>query len=202
MIDKVALYGGAFDPVHRTHVQIASMVQNRFNLPVWIVPTNKHPWNKQTTDLQHRIKMCCMAFEGYTVSNLEEYNKSGTTWEMLEIARFSFPYTQFSLIVGEDAAEEVPNWSNGHRLISEYKFIVTARNGFPPGKDKWYHKTPHVYLPGKLSDISSTSVRKALTSRLPLAGHLLLPPGVFEYIQKNNLYGIQNPETIAPCSEA
>ncbi|MCA9369074.1 nicotinate (nicotinamide) nucleotide adenylyltransferase, partial [Candidatus Woesebacteria bacterium] len=35
---RVALFGGAFDPVHNGHVQVASVVATDFIDEVWFVP--------------------------------------------------------------------------------------------------------------------------------------------------------------------
>ena len=57
-IINIGLFGGAFDPVHYGHIQIANECLEKFNLKkVIIMPTGKSVFNKHLTVSKHRLEM-------------------------------------------------------------------------------------------------------------------------------------------------
>jgi len=62
-IINIGLFGGAFDPVHYGHIQIANECLEKFNLKkVIIMPTGKSVFNKNLTVSKHRLEMLKKAF--------------------------------------------------------------------------------------------------------------------------------------------
>ena len=60
---KVAILGGAFNPIHNGHIQLAQFVLNasgEFD-EVWLMPANNHMYNKDMASPEHRLKMCELA---------------------------------------------------------------------------------------------------------------------------------------------
>ena len=62
-IINIGLFGGAFDPVHYGHIQIANECLEKFNLKkVIIMPTGESVFNKNLAASKHRLEMLKKAF--------------------------------------------------------------------------------------------------------------------------------------------
>ena len=60
---KIALYGGAFNPIHAGHIGVAKFVLNTNKLchEVWLVPCDRHINDKNLVNASHRLAMCRLA---------------------------------------------------------------------------------------------------------------------------------------------
>jgi len=60
---RVAILGGAFNPIHKGHIQLAQFVLNtscQFD-EVWLMPNYNHMYNKEMASAEHRLAMCEIA---------------------------------------------------------------------------------------------------------------------------------------------
>jgi len=201
---KVALLGGAFDPITNGHIQLAQFVLNaskEFD-EVWITPCAHHVYNKEMEDAKHRLRMCELAIKVDRRIKIFDYeivnDFSGETYHMVKrlleepISRT----TSFSLIIGQDNANDFNKWINHEELERMARFVIVPRRGIEvnPSVD-WYLKPPHIYLKpdDEVMKISSSEVRKFLKADELSCDEFLLNEAldqeVFQYIEKNKLYG-------------
>ena len=74
---KIAIYGGAFNPVHKGHIEIVNQLKKRFNFDkILVIPSkySPHKSNKELVSDEHRLNMCKLAFkdiENCEVSDIE-----------------------------------------------------------------------------------------------------------------------------------
>ena len=61
---RVAIYGGSFDPPHLGHVLSVAWTLSAADVDaVWIIPTWKHPFDKEHgATFDQRMRMCELAF--------------------------------------------------------------------------------------------------------------------------------------------
>ncbi len=198
-ITKVALYGGAFNPIHKGHVQVAHWVLNETNLfdEVWLLPCYKHIYAKEMVSTQDRLEMCRLAVQdekGITVCDYEIKNKmQGSTYELIQRLQSDpeFLNIKFSLIIGEDNAKSFHKWKQSEKLIAECNVVVIPRKGEPlVQNDVWYKKPPHLYLKeaDNIPGCSSTEIRKALMNGNFEIVKQDLCIQVIDYIRINKLY--------------
>ena len=195
---KVAIFGGAFNPITIGHIQTAQFVLNtsgEFD-EVWLMPANKHMGNKNMVSPEHRINMCELAsnIDGrikvfdYEVKN----NLAGETFNFFKRLKTEKSLNEkynFSMIIGSDNANNFDKWVNYEELERMVRFIIVPRKGVEIDNNiNWYLKDPHIFLNNEtnIMEISSTKVRDLIKSKKPLDG--LLNDDVIEYIYKNNLY--------------
>lgn len=200
---RVALFGGAFDPIHRGHVEVARAVVESGGVDeVWLMPCFEHLAGKSMAPSGHRLEMCRLAIRPLRAVGLFDYEIRhefrGETYHLVkqllmeESARIRCDY---SLVIGQDNADSIATWINGDALERMIPFIVVPRPGCPPPRpDAWYLRPPHRYLADipQADATSSTAVRRLLSRRDPEAGKLL-PDGVAEYIRAHQLYAPQPP---------
>ena len=183
---RIALLGGAFNPITKGHLEIAQLVKDRLGCEVWIMPAYSHTYNKKMVSPEHRIKMCKLAAPSFKIFDYEIKNKiKGGTLSLYNILKEDKEYKDydFSWIIGMDNANTIENWVNAEELLDKVKFIVIPRPGVKEDPTKtWYKQSPHIFIESYLKDyvfeISSTKVRTLLT----------------EYYKKRNFYTLQDLE--------
>jgi len=199
---KIALLGGAFNPITTGHIKVAQLVldaSGEFD-EVWLMPCFKHMNNKEMVSAEHRLEMCKLAAEAdgrIKVFDYEiQHEFAGETFNLVnrlmddEITETN----NFSMIIGQDNANTFDKWYNYKELEKLLRFVVVPRSGVQADfKVDWYLKSPHIYLqPEKLiMEVSSTMVRDMIKDDAPLVSRLgYLCEGVKGYISDHKLYGI------------
>ena len=166
---NVALFGGAFDPLHKGHVQLAVNVAQYFD-QVWIVPCYGHKHGKNMTDAQKRLKICeeglSSVGNNIFLNDFEIVHKITTgTYDSLILFKQNYPDYNFSVIIGQDNAETIDTWENHKKLTTEFSFVVYPR-GLIPSPGAWYLETPHKYLKDFLiPPYSSSEIKKLIKKK-------------------------------------
>ena len=199
---KVAVLGGAFNPVTKAHIRIAQFVldTSRTFDEVWLMPCYSHMFGKEMASAEHRLNMveiACEADGRIKPFDYEIKNKlSGETYQTVKLLLeedFAKNQYDFSWIIGMDNANEFQRWVNYEHLEKMIRFVVVPRDGIERDPDMdWYLKPPHIFLghtDGKIGEVSSTMVRETLDvdTRLCLQW---LDERVLDYIREHKLYGI------------
>ena len=196
---KIALLGGAMDPITIGHIQVAQFVLDTSKTfdEVWIMPAFKHMYNKDMAPASDRLDMCEMAVKADGRIKVFDYEirhqLSGETYNtavrLLE-EQFAKDQYDFSFIIGLDNANTFDRWVNYEHLERLMRFVVVPRTGVSPlaGVD-WYLKSPHIFLANEndpILEVSSTLIRSNIANGISCKG--LLDPKVEEYIIDNNFY--------------
>jgi len=131
---KVGLFGGAFDPPHRTHVAVAQAAVEQLHLDVLHVVPTGHAWHKQRplTAAQHRLEMCRLAFADVNRAMVDdrETRRSGPTYtiDTLQELQAQYPAAQLYLIMGEDQAKALASWHRAEDLGRAAIICVASRS--------------------------------------------------------------------------
>jgi nicotinate-nucleotide adenylyltransferase len=197
---NVAILGGAFNPITRGHIQVASFVLDAGKIfdEVWLMPCFKHIYSKKMAESGHRLAMCELAAAKHGFVKVFDYEirkkfDQGTYYLMKELLDEDFVQNRydFSLIIGQDNANTFDHWVEHTALQKLIRFIVVPRQGIDidPSVD-WYLKPPHLYLAADkpIMKVSSTLVRGLLKKRKFSRAGRLLDPDVFDYIKIHHLY--------------
>ena len=181
-----AVFGGSFDPPHVGHVLAASWVLSTQPVDeLLVIPTFEHVFGKRLAPFPHRLRMCELAFaplRRVRVLDLEaRLGGASVTVRTLEALKKSAPGVELRLVIGSDLVEQIPRWTEGHRIPSLATLLVVGRGGHDDGRD--------VCMP----EISSTEIRGRLESGRSAEG--LVPRAVLAYVAEHGLYRVTSSRT-------
>ncbi len=196
-MEKIAILGGTFNPVHIEHVLLAKSAIEELGLDKLIVmPTFISPHKEQTPLApEHRLNMLKLAFSDIDKVEVSDFEieKQGKSYTYQTVEHFKAQTdSKIYFIVGGDMLSDFPTWRYPERILSACTLAVFDREGFYTDYDglkeyfnrtfgKTFIKLSHV---GKSA--SSTKIRVYASFSLPLDN--LTPKKVEEYIKKENLY--------------
>lgn len=189
---QTGLFGGTFDPVHNTHLQIARAAADQFRLTkVLFIPAARPPHkaggaSASYEDRMRMLELACQADERFEVSRMEAPSATGEaepSYSILTIERLLAQSAgPLSFIIGADAFAEITGWHRWEDVVAAVQFIVVTRPGaeytVPPGAEV-------DDLKGIESSDSSTSVRAKL---LRAEFDVPVPEAVIRYIREFGLY--------------
>jgi nicotinate-nucleotide adenylyltransferase len=186
---QVALLGGSFNPPHLAHQVAALMVLETQDVDaLWFLPTWKHPFGKDLTSFDDRVRMTELAADALgpraSVSRIEQEIAarpgfvSSRTLDTVVALEALHPDTGFRLVIGADILAETDKWYRWDELAARARPIVIGRVGYD---------APAGTLPSPLEvALSSTEVRACIArGELPNG---LLPRAVMGYIAERGLY--------------
>jgi nicotinate-nucleotide adenylyltransferase len=190
---NIALLGGAFNPPHLSHIQLAQFVLDNSDCDeVWLLPTYKHFFNKDMVSSEHRLEMCKIASKSYDKIKVFDYEirykiEGGTYYFFDKLNNDKeFANYNFSMIIGLDNAKLFNKWFNYKEVQKMTSFIVVPRKGIVEDNENWYLEKPHIYLnEGSIMEVSSTLIRKDINNP-EILNYLNLE--VYNYILENKLY--------------
>ena len=184
---KVALFGGAFDPPHLGHQQIAQkMIEHSIVDEVWYIPVYTHPWADrlgkwQMAAYEHRKKMVELILTPGT--KLMEYQDVSFTYPTLVEFAKNYPEHDFSWVIGADNLPTFGDWDFYQQIISEFGVHVYPRRGFIL-EQLFEGMNLLTDFPEVVA--SSTLVREALNKGESISE--LVDLKVEQYIEENKLY--------------
>jgi nicotinate-nucleotide adenylyltransferase len=185
----IGLFGGSFDPVHHGHLIVAQVAAERLGLDsLRFLPAREQPFKqgRHGTSPQHRAAMLALAVAdapGFAVDKVElERPGPSYTVDTLEELRRREPQSEFALLLGADAATELPSWHEAKRIPELARVVVFARPGSRVPTSAFVSQVIEV----PAIDISATEVRRRISR-----GHSIrywVPDVVAEYIARHRLY--------------
>lgn len=187
----IAVFGGAFDPPHRTHVRIAHAALQQ--LPVaelLVVPAGDHPWKTgATAPGPERLELCRIAFRhlrGVRVDDREVVRGGASfTVDTLEQLAHDHRGRQLWLVIGSDNVPTFEKWRNAGRILELAHLAVFPREGWPMAAD-------NPILPARVLAVQPDAVNAtALRARLASGerGIPELDPLVEQRVVAQHLYG-------------
>lgn len=196
---KVAILGGAFDPVTKGHIETAQLVLDatgKFD-EVWLMPCYQHLFGKEMTSPEQRLKMVEMtvAVDGRIKAFDYEirHRLKGETLNCVNRILDDPEYDnyQFAFIMGADNALTTNKWVGWEELERRIPFVVVPRaeEALNITSTSWFLKEPHMLVDADAPiNCSSTEVRDAIKDMYCDLAESLLNKEVFSYINRNNLY--------------
>lgn len=182
------LFGGSFDPVHVGHLIVAETLADVLDATVHFMPARQQPLKRDTVMAppDARAAMIELAIAGNPRFHLERLELTlpapSYTVRTLQALAVREPGTRFALVIGADAAAELPHWHEIEALPALADVIAFTRPGGPEVRHPVITRT--VSVPG--IEISATAVRERVAEARSV--RYLVPEGVREYIVAHGLY--------------
>lgn len=179
---RIAILGGAFDPVHKGHIRIARKALTSIGVDeVWFMPANTSPWKKaHVASFEQRVRMIALAIKGYAhmkVCTLEgSMDPQSYTIHTVRKLQQLYPQHEFCWLIGDDQARQFDKWKNYRELVERIPFYVFSRE-----EEEYELLTGLRRVVMPLIDVASSDIR---------AGRKLyqLPKAVARYIAETGIY--------------
>jgi nicotinate-nucleotide adenylyltransferase len=216
-LQRAAIYGGTFDPVHKGHIEVARRVLQLFELDeVLFVPACAPPHKSVISSAFHRFAMLALA-------TAEDAPLHVSTLELDEPER---PYAvdtvermqtemgadrRLFFMIGADSWTEITTWHEWQRLLRMCDLIVVTRPGYELSSNTPNGAAQVVDVRGisrreisevlsgdsgprtfftdaAMVDVSATAIRAAARAGESERLREMVPPEVANYIEKFELY--------------
>lgn len=192
-----AIFGGTFNPVHKSHVMMADYVNSLgFVDELLIMPANIPP-HKEAKDLipsKLRLGMCELAFSHLNKARIcdLEINRIGKSYTFDTLTELSKDKDKLTLVCGGDMIETFHKWYKFKEILALADIIAFSRIGsekgeFEKGVERIRSFGGNVYVADiSVPELSSTKIRNDIKNGLDVSEYM--PESVAEYIRTNGLY--------------
>jgi nicotinate-nucleotide adenylyltransferase len=186
---RIGVFGGSFDPVHAGHLIVAEAAAELLVLDqIRFIPARRQPFKhaKHHASPDDRVAMLQLALEGNPrfVLDRQEMRRDGPSYtvDTLEALHNQFPSDQLFLLVGADAARDLPKWREVDRFRDLATVVVLTR----PDVSTPTHRVVGQVLTVPRVDVSATAIREAVRDGRSI--RYLVPEQVMEYLHRHELY--------------
>lgn len=187
---RLGLLGGTFDPPHLAHLHTGEVAYRQLGLDeVYFMPAGA-PWQKAgrpQSDADHRWEMTRRAVAGveYFVADDREVHRDGWTYTADTLATFGHD-TEVILILGADAARNLPTWDRADEVMNRVELAVAPRPGTEARSVEMALGRRPEWLDMAPLDISGTLIRGREAAGQPT--RFLVRDSVWRYFRDNALY--------------
>jgi len=174
---RIAVFGGTFDPPHSGHLAVADAVLKYCDVDKVLFVVAGQPWQKMEANCgvsgispaQDRLAMVEAAIAGrqdFEVSSIEiDREGHSYTADTLEELAKQYPGAELLLVIGSDLVSQLETWKRPEMIRRLSSLVIVERPGFenaqlpPVWSDSYLN-----YLKGELVNISSTQLRERKNS--------------------------------------
>lgn len=187
--ERIALFGGSFDPPHCGHLAIAQAAVEQCSLQkVWFIPCQESPLKSKPPGASgaDRTAMLRLATAGLPWALVSDWELTrpgpSYSWQTAEHFATAHPDAMLHWLMGADQWAALDRWARPDILRERLTFVVFARDGVPPAAREGWRL---ISLPGEFPG-SSTEARRRLAAGESTAG--LLPAEVAAYAVRKRLW--------------
>jgi nicotinate-nucleotide adenylyltransferase len=200
----VGLLGGAFDPPHNGHIELAKAAIRHFRLErLVVVPAGTPPHKPVETDAETRYRLAEAAFAGLPNVELsrQELERGGPSYTV-ETARWaSQRWRDPIFVIGADEFADFPRWKDPDGVLQHIRLGVASRPGYP--RERLDSTLSALRRPDRVEffeiepvPVASRDIRARIAGGEPVDG--LVPPPVAKLIQELRLY---RRRPLIPCAD-
>ncbi len=202
--NKIALFGGTFDPFHRGHLELLENLSEELHPDRMIIIPAGHPYMKETegrsiTPADDRIGMVRAGLSETDLSweiSRVEVDKEGPSYSVETVAeiRASLPEPdacEIFFLCGSDVLFGIDKWYRYRQLLAETVLTVVPRGGDDLRKIRARKRELEEREGARIiitkfrgREISSSAIRDDILNNADM-----LPEGTRRYIREHHLYG-------------
>ena len=201
---KIGIFGGTFNPIHNTHIDMAKAALKEGGLDeVWVMPAKVPPHKlgmKIVADI-HRFEMVKLALIGEKNIFPSDYelvrDRVSYTSDTLISLKKDFPGDEFTLIIGGDSVLYLEDWHEPQIIFDNADILYISRIGSESDKclshidnvlKKRFTNVRMKEVRFRATSVSSTEIRELISEGIKDASLLGISDKVMQYILTNNLY--------------
>jgi nicotinate-nucleotide adenylyltransferase len=186
-MQKIAIFGGTFNPVHRGHLAVAEAGLQHSDRILWVV-TQPHYKSAEITPYAQRRDMVELAIAPYPQYDLPPLAEHRYGIDIFHDLEQRYPHTQWYWLIGADAFQTLPRWHQAAELGDRCTWLVAPRSGQLP-----HEKPPNVQsnVQWQWLEMPQVEVSSSLIRRLSHATDDLsqwVPDPIHTYILEHHLY--------------
>lgn len=185
---RIALFGGTFDPVHAGHWHIAQLAREQVALDqVIFLPCQQSPHKTQSCDatMSDRLAMLRLATAHDPAMQVSDYEATAPipsySYRTVEHFIEQNPSAEWFWLMGGDQWLALPRWKHPEILAQHLTFLVFSRGQIPQAREGY-----------RMQHLLGDHPASATALREPQSGHYQqqdwLHPDVKNYIEQKQLY--------------
>lgn len=190
-MQRIGLFGGAFNPVHLGHLLVAQAALEELELEkIFFIPAFQSPFKEEKAHApaELRLQWLRLALAGCPQWEIDEQEvrRGGVSYTVDTIRNYAvrFPGARLFWIIGADNVSRLVEWREAAELAKLAEFVVIPRPGqAAPVFPKPFAGTT---LKGFPAEISSSDIRARVKAGLPI--ELLTPPFVGQAIRDAGVF--------------
>lgn len=183
---KIGVFGGSFDPIHRSHIRVIEAAIQQLQLDkILVMPTANNPWKDSTgATKEQRLEMLKIALQRYEKVEICRYeidqdsDEKNYTIDTLKHLKSLYPDDKLYFIMGMDQASLFHKWKEAKQISKLVTLAVFERIGYQVNDN--LSKYDFVKLDLIASDDASNQIRNGKLHALT--------PEVLKYIVNNGIY--------------
>ncbi|MCR5505473.1 MAG: nicotinate-nucleotide adenylyltransferase [Bacilli bacterium] len=184
---NIIIFGGAFDPIHHGHLNMAQKAQKDLDGEVYFVPAPISVWKDSSAPIEDKINMIKLAIEGnehFHIDTFEVDSGKKTNYSIDTVRYFKnrYPKDNIFYLIGGDQVNEFHRWKDAEELASLARIVYFARPDIILKNDN-KEKFHMLEIKGSGIIISSSDIRELKS--------LDLPDCVIDYIAEHRLYYVK-----------
>lgn len=188
---NIIIFGGAFDPIHNGHINMAIKASEVLNAEVFFVPARISVWKKESgASIEDKINMITLAIKDakkentFFVSDFEAKSNKDINYSIDTVKHFKkqYPNDNLYFLIGTDQVNSFDRWKNAEEIAKLCQIIYFDRPEYDLDQtmiDLYNMKR----IDGELVEESSTEIKQLKSLKIPFP--------VAKYIVNNNLYFMQ-----------
>ena len=205
MAERLALFGGTFDPIHFGHLITARGIAEkcrfeRITLVPAAAPPHKDPAHAGAAHRLAMLELVAMEDPLFDICTLE-LHRTGPSYTydtLVALCERGGEDTELNWIIGADMLAGLGRWHRLEDLVDLARVVVGSRPPFSGRIDELLKDLSGALPPGKIEairesvvqtpliDISSSDVRRRVAAGL--SAQYLIPDCIRSYIAKHGLY--------------
>ncbi len=200
-MSRVAILGGAFNPIHIGHLMMAQSVLDEGRagqvvfLPSNLPPHKPHDHLASNADRLAMVRLAITDNPSFVCSD-QEITRGGVSYAVDTLLAWHtlHPGERPCFVIGMDSLLELHTWHRVEELLPLCEFITLRRPWYDPVPAAgalrlpapWPERLLAGIIPGRGCDVSSSEIRKRIAQNRQI--RYLTPDPVVAYIEAHGLY--------------
>lgn len=187
---KIAIFGGSFDPPHYGHIDIVKNLEKKFDRVI-VVPSYVSPFKSDASDASARLKLCKKVFaSGKTEVSRYEIGKKGVSYSIDTATYYAKKFDgELYWVLGSEELGRLCEWRDIDKLKTLVTFYAVNRPHYAVSDDTLKtlkkRKIKIKFASFEGLDISSARIKIDKAFGKP---NSCVPSEVMAYADKNGLF--------------